>query len=314
MQMGEQIAIGMLAEETAAKCPFKEETPLGADEEEGESVANDDTDGAQIEQENNGGTLGRNLAGASPGKAGTIEGPCPPPTASPSLRVDTTRSAGLLKVRVPAAGDIAQGDYGFTVAAHHLIPGEASLAPSDLKPLMTKGASVDVLTAMGQKKKTIRKYIGYNVNGAHNGVWLPGNYYIRPGHSPKSGHSWSDLETHPWCLNYVAAVSKVAGSQFHDAHTEYSAAVKKLLNKIAQILATHECADCQGSEINPPFAVKQRLYNLSAYFKSQLTAPPGAWKRPWFASDRWRDDAFSGGSVKQEFVAAYLAAERVLST
>lgn len=128
--MGEQIAIGMLAEESAAKCPFKEETPLGADEEEGESVADDDTDGAQIEQENNGGTLGRNLAGASPGKAGTIEGSCPPPTASPSLRVDTTRSAGLLKVRVPTAGDIAQGDYGFTVAAHHLIPGEASLAPS----------------------------------------------------------------------------------------------------------------------------------------------------------------------------------------
>jgi hypothetical protein len=313
MQIAETIAIGMLPEEIAAKCPFKDDAPLGANEEDSENVANDDTPDAQLEQESSGGTLGRNLAAGSSGKPGTIEGPCPPPKVASALRIDTTRSGGVLKIRVPGAVDIDTGDYGFTCAAHHLIPGDASLEPSDLKTLMTKGASVEVLTTLGPKKKTIRRHIGYNVNGAHNGVWLPGNYYIRAGRSPIPAMSWSDFETHPWCLNYVAAASKVAGGQFHDTHTEYSGAVKKLLNKIAQILMIHECAECQGSEINPPFAIKQRLYNLSIYFKSQMIAPPGSWKRPWFASDRWRDVAFSNGTIKKEFVDAYLKADHVVS-
>lgn len=305
MQMGEQIAIGLLQEEIDAECPFSAVDPVGADEEDPESVKDDDTDGAWAEQDNNGGTLGKNLASGSPGKTGTIEGPVPPPEAGEVPRQDTSRTGGRLRVHVPGAGDIADGDFGFTVAAHHLIPGEAALAPSNLKPFMTKDQSVEVLTRDGNKTKKIAKYIGYNVNGAHNGVWLPGNYYIRAGQSPKPGMSWSALEGHPWCLHYVAAVSKVADGQFHDTHTKYSAAVEELLNKIADVLTLHECDKCKPAEINPPFMIKQRLYRLSAYFKGQLTGPPASWKRPWFASDRWRDDAFAGGSVKAEFIAIY---------
>ncbi len=198
--------------------------------------------------------------------------------------------------------------YGFIVAAHHLIPGEAALEPSDLKHFMTKDESVDVETEEGVKTKEIVKHIGYNVNGAHNGVWLPGNYYIREDTSPRAGISWGDLGDDPWCLNYVAAVTKAACGQIHDAHTQYSEAVKDLLNKIAEILARHECADCASDKINPPFQIKERLYNLSSYFRGQVSGLPYFWKRPWFTSDRWREQAFSGGKVSDEFTEAYDAA------
>lgn len=305
-ELAEPIAIGMLAEEVAAECPFADPAQ-GTDDLEGEDIAKDDAPAATATQENDGGVLGKNLLSGSPGKDGTVGGPCPPPTLTADARLDTARSGR--RVRVPGTAAVAEGVYGFTVAAHHLIPGEAALAPSKLKPLMTKGESVEVITSGGAKKqKKIRKHIGYNVNGAHNGVWLPGNYYIRATTSPHAGKSWSDLGNDPWCLNYVAAVSMAAGGQIHDAHTKYSAAVEELLNKIAAVLVQHECDKCQASDVNPPFQVKARLYALSGFLKTQVCAAPMAWKRPWFTSDRWRDAAFSGGKPSVGFMKAYNSA------
>lgn len=302
-ELAEPIAIGMLAEETAADCPFADPA-LGVDELEAEDIGEDDAPAATATQENDGGVLGKNMISSSPGKAGTVGGPCPPPTMKPDPRLDTARTGR--RVRVPGTAAIAEGNYGFTVAAHHLIPGDAALAPSKLKPLMTKDESVEVVVTGGTKKtKKIRKHIGYNVNGSHNGVWLPGNYYIRSGTSPVSGKSWSDLGDDPWCLNYVAAVSMAAGGQIHDAHTKYSAAVEELLNKMAAILVQHECEKCQAPDINPPFAIKARLYALSGFLKTQVTAGPMAWKRPWFTSDRWRDEAFKGAKPSTAFMTAY---------
>lgn len=308
MDIGEQIAVGGLAEEVTTECPFKEEV-LGVDSEEQENIKKDGLDSVQAEQDNDGGILGRNLTNASNGKEGTVGGPCPPPDARKVERCDTKRKG--VRVMVPCTDAIPEGIYGFTVAAHHLIPGEASLEPSALKPYMTRDQSVEVQTKEGKKTKKIRKHIGYNVNGAHNGVWLPGNYYIRGNTSPIKDTTWSELDNDPWCLNYVAAVIRASGGQFHDAHTKYSAAVEELLGKIAKVLSQHECDDCKSLDINPPFKIKNRLYNLSAYFRGQVTAPPSVWKQTWFTSDRWRDHAFSTGKPDRNFIAAYLKAKIV---
>lgn len=302
------IAIGGLDVELSVRCPFKEDA-LGVDSVESEGISKDDSEAATGEQENDGGVLGRNLASGSPGKDGTVGGPFPPASSQAVAREDTRRTG--IKARVPGTSSIPEGEYGLTVAAHHLIPGDASLAPSKLKQYMTKGESVEVNTGSGTSNKTIRKHIGYNVNGAHNGVWLPGNYYIRASTSPVPGTTWSELGENPWCLNYVAAVTKATGGQFHDAHTQYSAAVEELLNKIALRLSRHECDDCKTGEINPPFQIKGRLYSLSAFFRSQVRRHPSGWKRPWFTSDRWRDGAFSGGKPSPSFEAAYDAAGAV---
>jgi hypothetical protein len=310
MEMAERIAAGGLAAGIKRECPFSHQAE-GVASEESEHLNKDDLASVEKEQHNDGGVLGKNLVTGSQGRDGTVGGPKEYDLAKASgvPREDTRRSG--VHVRVPGASTVREGTYGFTVAAHHLIPGEASLAPSDLKPFMTRGESVTVTTRKGQKSKTISRFIGYNVNGAHNGVWLPGNYFIRARNSPIKGKSWGDLGDHPWCLNYAAAVSKAAGGQIHDAHTKYSAAVKKLLNKIACILGQHECDECRPSEINPPFRIKLRLFALSRYLRTQVTAAPEAWKRPWFTSDRWRDAAFAGGKPSKAFMDAYERARRL---
>jgi hypothetical protein len=308
-ELAERIAIGVLGRELDNDCPFKD-VPDGVDDTEDENIQDDDASGVRGQQSNDGGVLGKNLIAASPGKSGTVGGPFAPPEAREDPRIDTTRTRLMLKV--PGTADVETDHYGFTVAAHHLIPGEAALAPSELTPFMTKDKQVEItlITPKGKKvkKKTIEKHIGYNVNGCHNGVWLPGNYYIRKTTSPIRNKSWSELGDNDWCLHYVAAAVKVAGGQFHDAHTQYSAAVKELLNKIALIVSKHECDDCEKPKINPPFVIKSRLYRLSAHFKTKLASSPGAWKLPWFASDRWADDAFTGSKPSKAFMKAYIAA------
>ncbi len=168
----------------------------------------------------------------------------------------------------------------------------------------------DDLEAATDQQENDGGELGRNlINGSHNGVWLPGNYYIRKTTSPIKGKSWSDLGNHPWCLNYVAAVTKGAGGQMHDAHTKYSEAVLGLLNTMADLLLAHACEACEPQDINPPFMIKQRLYGISARLREQLTAVPAAWKRPWYASDRWRDDAFVGDQPSPAFMVAYNHAE-----
>lgn len=305
MDVGEKIAIGGFQREIDTKCPFGKEVVVGVDEEEDENLARDDRKSAQAEQANNGGVLGSNMLAALHGKEGTVGGPYPPPKVEKQQREDTLR-AGIW-VRVRGTKDIDTDYFSFIVAAHHLIPGGASLAPSNIKNYMTKGKSVTAISSEGKVKRKIRKHIGYNVNGAHNGLWLPGNYAIRSTSSP-TDETWSKLfESHgDWCLNYVASVTKVGKGQFHDTHRNYSEAVEKLLNAIAEILSTHVCKDCNDSEINPPFKIKKRLYRLSSYLKGQLSGAPRMWKRPWYTSDRWRDVVFSrGGKAKKQFYDAY---------
>jgi A nuclease family of the HNH/ENDO VII superfamily with conserved AHH len=314
MQMGESIAVGGLSDE---KCPFKEDS-TGISAFESEAIANDDRNAVQGVQANNGGTLGENLTNASNGTENTWKGaPFEPQTAEKAPANDSKRKNGVpsidwARVRVPATTTIAEGDYPYTVAAHHLIPGNASLYNDDdkLKDYMIKGKTVK---AAGKTWK-IKHHIGYNVNGAHNGVWLPGNYAIRAGSSP-TRITWGSMTNEDWQLNYVAACSKVAKGQFHDAHTNYNDSVLSLLNKIATKLEAHQCGcdECKSkSEVPPPYAIKQRLYKLSTYFRFNLISSPNRWRRPWFSSDRWEGIVFNGSTVPSaKFLEALKKSRRV---
>lgn len=317
MEVLESIELSFINEKFL-ECPFMEEQTEAATEVEPEGVENDDRDGAQREQENNGGTLGENLIDGKPGAKGTVAGPFPPDSyLVKESASDSKPDRGSVHIKVIGTEEFDHDVYPFVMAAHHLIPGEAALAKCRLKKYMTKGETVK--NANGRSWQ-IECHIGYNVNGAHNGIWLPGNYAIRtPSIPPKVWHkspdvskSWSDLGSNKWCMHYVASVAKKTGRQFHDAHTEYNNAVKKLLNKIATKLYAHQqsCDECKkknNSKIAPPYIVKQRLYMLSAFLRRQLVGSPIQWKRPWYASDRWRNEVFSpkSGKINQSFLKIY---------
>ncbi|MGH7674571.1 MAG: hypothetical protein ACREMV_04795, partial [Gemmatimonadales bacterium] len=78
MEIGEAIAIGLI-QPVLEKCPFNEQGKDVAVEDE--DVKNDDRDSADTLQDNNGGTLGRNLIKGSPdgwGASGTLNDLYPP--------------------------------------------------------------------------------------------------------------------------------------------------------------------------------------------------------------------------------------------
>lgn len=287
-QIGEMVGIALMRDQLE-ECPFKLESPENPSIEK-ENVAKDDLQSAVRRQNNDGGTLGKNLIKGSPdgwGAPGTINKLYQPPDMRPQPRRDSKTDPSL-KVTV-------QGKkYPFKVAAHHLIPGEAALAKSELhKCYMVKDG--EVTTPKGKKLKILAN-IGYNVNGNHNGVWLPGNYGIRGSTSPKKGHSWrkivEDPEYKDWCFEYMLACVKEAKGQFHDAHTVYSEAVLDALNKIHVLMSAHQdtdCPDCKDkTEIYPPYKLKSRLYLFSRYLRNKLRMQPGKWKVPWFTSDRFK--------------------------
>lgn len=169
------------------------------------------------------------------------------------------------------------GSHDITVAAHHLIPGNASLKPSPILNYVTK------------TKGKIAENIGYNVNSAPNGVWLPGWYAI-------SGWGALRLSDNAFCTEYVKACMRETRTQFHDTHPLYSEDVKrKLASLVVKIENTGQalCDECKKIKENdgllpPPYGLVGELDRLSGSYRRRLRA--GAkWRAPIVTSSTWED-------------------------
>jgi len=301
----EGVNFPQLEKELESKCPFTEPDPPDKEEEK-EHAPKDDTEAASRIQHNDGGKLGENLTDASEGAANTINNlhGCGKLKKEP---VKDTRTNPKLVVSVKGL----DGDYPYIQAAHHLVPGVASLEKSQLyKKYMKKGGKIT--TTVKKRKYTIKVHIGYNVNGAHNGVWLPGNYAIRadvPGNPLKK--DWGKVSNPSFKENYMlSTMRKVGGKQFHDAHSAYNTRVRSTLDKIALALIFHQdfCEeDCKTKKkIPPPFRIKKRLYALSKWLKTTVTGGPSTWKDPYYTSGPLRTAMLAR---RKKFLTAYSEAK-----
>jgi hypothetical protein len=166
--------------------------------------------------------------------------------------------------------------FPITVAAHHLIPGNASLKKSQLF------CSEEYLWVDGKKKGNI----GYNVNAADNGVWLPGNYAI---------DGWGgklDLYKEQYAQSAIASWR----AQFHDAHEIYSEFVLEALEKVYEKIDNVYCVSCPQAQQQkkkltpderPPLrALVARLNTISARMRRMLVAPTLNWKKNVYTSTR----------------------------
>ena len=151
--------------------------------------------------------------------------------------------------------------------AHHLIPGNASLKKAmdnGLKHFMCKGGNYD-----------LESDIGYNVNDANNGVWLPGNYQVRPGNEDYT-KKWSKYSSDFKNLYAVRAMKK-ANAQFHDAHSKYNKKVRNTLKSLKEkmiLKKENECPICgktNHKKTNPPFGLVSRLHFISMQHRQMLT-------------------------------------------
>jgi hypothetical protein len=160
--------------------------------------------------------------------------------------------------------------FASRVAAHHLIPGNASLANSDI---------MDYLWTDGEAAGNI----GYNVNSRPNGVWLPGNYAIRPW-----GTRGADAAMNP--VEYVVASVDSWRCQFHDAHEDYNDWVRGDLNKVAAKLEVGEDLWCPEADKNEDskdralVGIVSRLHSISARLKRMLVFPTTGWRSNIFTS------------------------------
>jgi hypothetical protein len=150
-------------------------------------------------------------------------------------------------------------DHRVTPNPHHLIPGNESLKKAaTLLPWIFAGERID-------------SDVGYDVNHAANGVWLPSNNAMR------GDPAWSNAA---FKGAYVRAAMGVSGGHFHDRHgSPYSAFVTGVLNKIADRLSVEaaRCPRCAGEGARrPPYGLVERLDGVSRRLAGALHvgAPP----------------------------------------
>jgi hypothetical protein len=172
-----------------------------------------------------------------------------------------------------------------TCAAHHLIPGNAALKESSI---------LELLRVDGPEKGNI----GYNVNKATNGVWLPGNYALR-------GKWGETLQGGVARIDYVRSCMLKYG-QFHDSHTDYSKEVIKALDAIAgkyNSLLSSTCPSCKKKK-NKAKDPKVSLFllvgridwlsnTLHGYVRHYDTTDDirAHWKKNLLVSDTYGEDA-----------------------
>jgi hypothetical protein len=184
-----------------------------------------------------------------------------------------------------------QGKLPVQSAAHHLIPGNASLRDSPImKYLHTEGMD--------------KGNIGYNVNNQENGVWLVGNYALRGKEGlPKWGSKGAGFrhkyQQDPY--EYAKAAMMECKRQFHDAHGEYNELVKEVLRLLAEKMRDTMDVWCKENKDRPKNPKDQqllmlvnRLNTISRRMKKMLEHPGPNWKKNVWTSQ------FSSRYIEEE--------------
>jgi hypothetical protein len=251
MQVGEAVDVAVVTERHDESCYFcnaKDEPKEETNELDESYPEDDDLDGLEpggIKFKNDAGKLGTALGG----KPGTKD------------------------VRLNGK------DYAVSVAAHHLIPGNASLKESELFK------SEQYLWTNGKAKGNI----GYDINSAPNGEWLPGNYAMRPwGTGGKAFQATSGVEP----KQYAFAAIEAWRAQFHDAHEKYSTFVTSVLDKLCDKLDENEdvwCPEAKKKDESPEsrtplYVIVNRLHTISGRMRRMLVFPTSGWKSNIFTS------------------------------
>jgi len=200
-----------------------------------------------------------------------------------------------------------------TCAAHHLIPAQASLRDSALLGYLIKQGKPDkVKTSKRQYTKDgyLLASVGYNVNGAENGEWLPGPYAMRGVWSAFNAFPDEEDENPPddsglspdaampedpsTQFDYAVVTMKKAWGQFHDAHPDYSKVVKLALNTIAAKMVESSdaafCEECpdrkEDDPLPPPHYLLARLNGISKRLWFRVSGTPSSWHPDLFTSKK----------------------------
>jgi hypothetical protein len=304
-ELGEKVSISEFVSDEVHNegvCPWHEE------EDQGESAAMDpqeaDEDAAVVPK-NLGKKLGQNLEKAKdrPPSADTV-----PVRYRQGDRRRYKQGQAWKQVRIYEREEQEEMAYALQYAPHHLIPGNESLKRSKVVPYLGDDDTIKNY-AEGQASRIKKgQSVGFDVNAAENGVWLPSPYALsnsndwpaEPGIKAikkRRGMALIGQQTEDFKLAYAAAAIEAAGMrQFHMRHSDYSAKVKNVLDKIAVRLRSMARFACpvagaskrkrDDSKVDAPMGLPARLRILQNNLRRLLTGP--VWRAPFFTDDLTR--------------------------
>jgi hypothetical protein len=313
-QLGEAVAIGVFVGDdqnhSESTCPWHADDPASSADAMEDQCVDEDAHGAI--PANLGRKLGDNLR-----QAGDA-----PPTAD---RIEIAYRAGATvafqqgsrpkKVQTYERVTTEVHEYPLQYAPHHLIPGNESLKGSRVLVYMGAESVISGYEPPGASKIKDGKSIGYDVNAAANGVWLPSPYALSNSNRWPSQDGLQVVlqrlgqvvvdETESFKSAYVAASIEASGHrQFHMRHEDYSYKVQEILDAMGnQIkLMGSRCPVAAGGQddagkFDPPAGLKARLDGLSARMRSLLIG--AVWRPPFFTDDLSQEYAGSLQRVRR---------------
>ena len=174
---------------------------------------------------------------------------------------------------------------GIPAAPHHLIPGNAAMAPSRLEDWTR------------ESKGKIREDIGYSIDCAQNGIFLPHLpeiYFTRYKSGTKIkqsafyGQTWLDLSASVKESIGFLLMGETSLQMHYTDHSavfagsagSYDDICKSLCNGLADAVSlSYGAAKCKDDDgkVAPPYAVVIRTNGLSRKVKRKITGHPENW-------------------------------------
>ena len=172
---------------------------------------------------NDGGKLGENLGGRPEDLSVTV------PFSETTPRIKKVK--GEDKEIAEYIQDEVGQTYNVVFSAHHIIPGNEALKGHPVLRWVGDTASLGQYGKGVSSELADGEFIGYEINAAVNGIWLPGPYAL----STKG--KWTDKKlasptTASFKQAYAFAAMDRMGRQFHYRHTKYSDFITDCLKKV----------------------------------------------------------------------------------
>ena len=195
----------------------------------------------------------------------------------------------LQQVRQPRPEEVKltfkQGTAVCQCEPHHLLPGNESFkkwVAKTNKPYLKPGKGPDRL--------------GFDINCADNGVWLPGKSQVdawgtkkpwKPAGNPPDQYINPADSSEAGRLAFATAAIEKYGAQFHDRHPAYSAIVVQALQKLEKKLERNEVGCPQAKQKRDEGAVPDvavLLIRIAHRFRAMLSGGTAGWKSQVFTS------------------------------
>jgi hypothetical protein len=192
---------------------------------------------------------------------------------------------------VVKAGVMQSFEVTIQPTPHHLIPGNAAMAPSKLE----KWTSVS-------KNAKLKEDVGYSIDCTRNGIWLPHLPHIHWTSYKTATKRWCDIYG-KWSkldfndqLDIGRLVMGETSLQMHYTdhddpyadvphNTTYDNNAKQRCNTLAALMLTFWDVKCpegkdpaDNNKMYPPYGLVERINLQSDYMKKRISGHPSRWK------------------------------------